>query len=272
VDALNTLSRFYRVNTLVYVEGDEDVPFWKRIFDSLSDIEIEIQSVGGSEELDKYIDILIGEGGDFVAARDADYLRILGSHVEHPRVIYTYGHSIENTIYTMYSVSRLASIWCKAQKAELVECKRWWDEFAGSFAKLLTYDVANDIQKDGLSVLGDNCTKFMRSEKSPNPDKDKIAVAEDAVSKKIKKSNLNMAEKAIKDSKMESHALIRGHFLASGVIKYISDKLKKAGKSAGISYDALYSSALAGFESGFNDQHPHFRHYEMSIRNVESDL
>lgn len=272
VDALNTLNKFYRVNTLVYVEGDEDILFWKRIFETISPIEIEIQSVGGAEELDKYIDILVNDGGDFVAARDADYLRILGSHVEHPRVIYTYGHSIENTIYTMFFVSRLVGIWCRSQKIELADCKRWWDEFANSFMKLLTYDVASHIQKDGIPVLGDNCAKFMRNEKSPTPDKAKIAVMEDDISKKIKKISMDAAEKAISDSKIDLQTLIRGHFLVSGVIKYISDKVRRAGKGAGISYDALYSSALASFEGAFTDQHPHFGHYEMAIRNIEATL
>lgn len=272
VDALNTLSKFYRVNTLVYVEGDDDIFFWKLVFETFSQIEIEIQSVDGSEELDKYIDILVNEGGDFVAARDADYTQILNLQANHPRVIYTCGHSIENTIYTVSAIARLVSIWCKTQKADLVECKRWWDDFVISFSKLLTYDVASHLQQEGIAVLGDNCTKFMQNEKSPNPDKNKISAAEARLLKKINIDNIDIAEKAILDCKINPSSLIRGHFLSSGVIKYISDRLKKARKGNGLSYDALYSSALAGFKSEFNEKHPHFQHYETSVKNVEATL
>lgn len=270
LDALNTLSKFYRVKTLVYVEGDEDIVFWKNIFGALSSLDVEIQSVGGANELDKYINVLIEKDGNFVAARDADYLQLLGLHVKHPRVIYTFGHSIENTIYNAHLIAKLVGIWCKAQKIESTACSRWLNEFVESFVRLLAYDVASRIQNDGVLVLGDNCSKFMESEKSAIPDKIKIAAAEAIVSKKIKKSNLKAAEKAMHASGAEPHTFMRGHFLASGVIKYISDSLKKAKKNTALSQDALYSSALAGFDSAFNDKHPHYKHYERSIKNIEA--
>ena len=54
-DALNVLSDFYGVDTLVYVEGDDDVIFWQAIFEKFASRSVRFESVGGDAALAKRI-------------------------------------------------------------------------------------------------------------------------------------------------------------------------------------------------------------------------
>lgn len=56
IDALNVKSSFYKANSIIYVEGDEDVMFWNEIFSRIDGFDYQIETLGGSEELDKYIE------------------------------------------------------------------------------------------------------------------------------------------------------------------------------------------------------------------------
>nr|WP_057930279.1 DUF4435 domain-containing protein [Burkholderia ambifaria] len=272
IDALNTLDKFYRVDTIVYVEGDDDVLFWDKIFRTCSTIRAEILPVHGAPELDKYINKLVEKGGDFVAARDADYTHPTGIRIQHPRVIYTFGYSIENSLYVKSALSRLERIWCRSQKINAIDCARWIDEFIESFRRLLILDIVNALEGMGIAVLGDNCSRFMRGEKSAAPDPEKISAFEEIVTQQLKPSKIKQIEGKLKKMNTDLSALIRGHFLASGVLKYVASKAKAAGKSGAISHDVLYAMAMAEFERGFGDQHPHYQHYKSSLDDVRSAL
>ena len=69
-DALNAKSAFYRAKTMIYVEGDDDLMFWEEVFSQVPDFAFEIESVGGSPELDKHIKNIEAGSLDAIAARD----------------------------------------------------------------------------------------------------------------------------------------------------------------------------------------------------------
>uniref|UniRef100_UPI000A82428C DUF4435 domain-containing protein n=1 Tax=Vibrio campbellii TaxID=680 RepID=UPI000A82428C len=73
VDAEDVMSSFYGVDAILYVEGEDDIPFWDAIFSNLSDLSLEIKEVGGCDELEPYITkICNGELTDLVAM-DRDF-------------------------------------------------------------------------------------------------------------------------------------------------------------------------------------------------------
>lgn len=94
-DALNVRNVFLRVKTIVYVEGDDDVPFWEEVFSRIPEASFEIETAGGSNQLDLYIDKIVSGHLQAVAARDSDFLRHLGNTKDDPRILYTFGYSIE---------------------------------------------------------------------------------------------------------------------------------------------------------------------------------
>ncbi|PEH86354.1 DUF4435 domain-containing protein [Burkholderia gladioli] len=272
IDALNALDKFYRVDTIVYVEGDDDILFWDKIFRTCSTVRAEILPAHGASELDKYVDKLIQEDVDFVVARDGDYTNPTDIRIQHPRVIYTFGYSIENSLYVKSSLSRLERIWCRSLKINVTDCARWIEEFTESFKRLLILDIANALEGMGIPVLGDNCSRFMRSEKSALPDPKKISAFEETVAQRFKPSKIKKIEEKLRKNNLDLPALIRGHFLASGVLKYMASKAKAAGKSGAISQDTLYTMAIAEFERSFSDQHPHYQHYKSSLDNMQGAL
>ncbi len=266
-DALNVLGAFYNSEKLLYVEGEDDVVFWEVLLDKLGKKNLKVQSVGGIEELKKYIHKVATGAIDANVARDADF-----THIEKkPRergVIYTYGHSVENTIFSATSICTVIRTYGRVTKRAIDEgdCESWLSDFHAAFAPLVTYDAANEIGGHGLSVLTNNCTRFMLSELSPIPDPAKIQqkIGELSLNPDIHKTMMSTHNKINKCRR--THAdLIRGHFLMSATLKYMNSKLKRLSGNKKISVDALFSNAMLAFESTFNRSHRHFSHYKRQV-------
>ena len=90
IEALNVLNKFHRVDISVHVEGDDDVVFWQKVFELITDRKVGFIAAGGSIELDRRIKLI--EAGSLVAiaARDSDYHVLRGFAIENPRVLYSY--------------------------------------------------------------------------------------------------------------------------------------------------------------------------------------
>lgn len=96
-DANDIMNLFYGVDVMVYVEGEDDVPFWEFIFNKLVKYSVEVQEVGGSNELSKYIGDLDSGKLKGIIACDSDF-EVLKSNLSSSNVIRTYGYSIENSL------------------------------------------------------------------------------------------------------------------------------------------------------------------------------
>ena len=142
-DALNVRNAFLRVKTLVYVEGDDDVLFWDEIFSRIPNASVEIESVGGSDQIDTYIEKIAAGNLHAIAARDADFLPHLGKLRGDPRIVYTYGYAIENSLYTADCLASLTKLWCKTNKIQTKECADWLNDLATQVRPLIHLDLAN---------------------------------------------------------------------------------------------------------------------------------
>jgi hypothetical protein len=98
LEALEIKGLFYNKKITVYVEGKDDPLFWDNLF-NIAEIEAHIEDVGGSLELDKYIAKIIDSNAEFYVATDNDHNDFLENIATHPKVIRTYGYSIENSMY-----------------------------------------------------------------------------------------------------------------------------------------------------------------------------
>lgn len=256
-DALNAKPAFSRVNTIIYVEGDDDILFWNEIFSRIPNFSFEIEPRGGSPELDKYIELIEKGELNAIAARDSDYLRFTANLSSSPKVVYTLGYSIENTLYIRPALHTLTKLWSKNPAFPIKACESWLREFSSNFETLLAYDIANCKIAAGTKVLHDNCTQFMTGKNSPNPCSKKIQSRIESIQNEIPAKALEEVRTEV--TKVTSNVLlsIRGHFLASGVSKFIS---KQTG-GASLSGDGLYTSAITYFVGHFNKDHPHFNYY-----------
>jgi len=73
-EALNVKSAFYRANSMVFVEGDDDVLFWHEVFLKIPEASVEVESAGGSDQIDQYITKILSGELQAIAARDSDFL------------------------------------------------------------------------------------------------------------------------------------------------------------------------------------------------------
>jgi hypothetical protein len=264
VDALNAKSAFYRAKTMVYVEGDDDVLFWQEVFSHTIDVPLEIESVGGSSEIEKYIEQLKSGELRAIVARDSDLLPFTGNANCDSRILHTCGYSIENTLYTVDTLHQLAKSWCKSNKVTITECQTWLDELAKVFAPLLHLDIANTISNTGAQTIGDNSTRFMTSQSSAVPCEAKVLAFISEVQPRFSKSSLSAAERTVGTNLSRIILFLRGHFLASAVIKFLVNKAKSCEKKVTISADSLYAAALTHFASSFGPDHPHYTYYSTS--------
>lgn len=260
-DALNVRHAFFGAKTIVYVEGDDDVLFWHEIFSKVADADFEIESVGGSPYLDKYIQQITAGQLHALAARDADFLPHLGLCATNPKVVYTRGYSIENSLYVGESVAYLARLWCKTTRVTQTECERWLTQLAREFAPLVHLDVANATSKSGVPTVGDNCSRFMTSGSSANPCPRKIANHLTQIKSKIPQTALDAALTVVGHKPTEILLFLRGHFLASAIHKFIVSRATALGRKINLSADSLYAAAIAHFGNSLGEKHPHQAHY-----------
>ena len=273
-DAINTLSKFYRCDTIVYVEGDDDALFWSTVFARCTEVDVVTKSVGGSSELDKFVERIIDEDLKVIAARDADFLTICAKNVSDPRVVYTYGYSIENTLYTDKAICRIAQLWSKGKGgAKDQECRNWLAAFHNEFEKLAAYDAANFLFNCGISVAGDNIARFSKKSSPHEIDGKKVERRLSEIAGAISYEMVDTIRTSEKIANGASIAnWIRGHFLASAVIQYVSFQIKEAGLATKITYDGLYAIAIEHLEHHLNIGHPHYSHYEQSARRALAGL
>lgn len=260
-EALNAKSAFYRAKSMIYVEGDDDLMFWEEVFSHVPDFSFEVESVGGSAELDKYIKKIEDGVLEAICARDADYLRFIGRNPISPRVIYTHGYSIENTLYTADALHHLARLWCKSNVVTQTQCVQWLNNLATSFTPLIALDIANAVTNSGVSVLPDNCARFMTSQVSATPCIKKIAARVTTIEPSVPKKAVSKAHTALASSTSTPFDYLRGHLLASAVIKFLNQVAKALGKKINVSLDGLYAAAIAHFGRSFTTSHPHYAYY-----------
>lgn len=267
-DALNVISAFHEAERMLYVEGDDDVLFWEFMLDVYGKEGYKVQSLDGIEELKKYIEKISAGDIEASAARDCDFSEIDSSYKQVPFVARTYGHSIENTLMTPDVLCKVIRSFGRVSKKTVDEanCERWFKDMYKSFEQIIFLDAGNDLEKLGVSVLGNNCTKFMKSEKSCLPDANKIS---GALADFIKNQKLVLAaakaKRSIGKSAKKVSDFIRGHFLFSAALKYVNAQLRGARSNKSASVDAFFGAAFIAFESVFNEQHYQYEYYRGQV-------
>jgi hypothetical protein len=265
-DALNARSAFFGVRAVVYVEGDDDVLFWQRVFSRVTNEPFEVESVGGASTLDDYIEKILSGHLKDIAARDADFLPILGTCTPDPRIIYTFGYSIENSLYVSETVTELVRIWSKSMRFTATECTKWMNALATTVAPLIYLDVANAIAKVGVAALADNCSRYMTSDKSATLCPFKVAAAKANLETKIPSTAVVSATGSVGNEPDALLSNLRGHFLTSAIHRYLVNKAKAFGHKVSISAESLYAAAIMQFDLTLDANHPHKEYYLDSAR------
>ena len=247
--ALDTLLLFHRKRYVVYVEGKDDRLFWNIILRAIGIDDFIIKIAGGVEEIEKYTRSVVDDDADIFLIRDCDYTDLFDIQVNHPRVLYTYSYSIENSLYCPRNISAAISIYSRTNDDCLDDAELWLEEFSEAFRHLIILDVANEKFGKGIEVLGDKCNRYLSSKRSHIPSDEKIHQKIANIREKFTKDELDAIENILKNKGKRLRYVIRGHFLTNAVINYIKHK---SGLTS-MSYDMLYGQMIAQLKVNYQE-------------------
>jgi hypothetical protein len=253
-EALNTLPKFHRTKYVIYVEGDDDIPFWQVVFQAFGLKDFVIKPAGGVNEIEKYTRSILDENVGIYVARDSDFKELLNQQGSHPRILWTYGHSIENTLYHPIQIAEIISVYSRSQGFNALQVEAWLQNFSNEFWALLVYEISNEKYQKGIEVLGKKCNKFLPSKKAHLPSIALITQKLDIVCKEIDSNEYIEAEKILVNATKRKPIffLIRGHFLTNAVINYIKSKVRKINKNKkdlSLSEDSLFAHLITALKS-----------------------
>ncbi len=167
VEARNVLDKFFAVDTLVYVEGDDDIVFWELLFDHFSEIDVKVEDAGGKKQLEARLAEISSGAGDFLIAMDSDY-DLLQEHSDHPQVLRTFGYSMENTVVSEVTLQRLVRHIAKVPSLSfpLMSAQEWLSDLESATEPLILADIVNRTEGIGQTVISKNCDRFLTSRRS----------------------------------------------------------------------------------------------------------
>lgn len=268
-EALSVKNRFHRVDNMVFVEGDDDVIFWEVIFEKFSEATVRIESLGGKPEVVKVAEEVVKGRAAVIVALDSDFDHFVG-RMEHDKMLYTFGYSIENTLLCSESlVQSIRSVGClPMSKIRIDDCKEWMEFSAEAVKPLVLHDIKNAESGFGVTVIGQNCSDLMKSKRS-------LDVCESLVEARLSKLGFSIDETEAKryleimrenESTLLDH--LRGHFFFSLCWRFVTQICKKAKAKLTLSYDAFFAVLATWFSGHFGDAHPHYSHYERIVLRV----
>lgn len=262
---LNALNRFHRTENVIYVEGNDDIPFWRTVF-RLAGIEnMYLRVAGGRSEIEKLERLIVEESVSIVVARDSDYTKLFEKQIDHPRIIYTYGYSIENTLYCPRNIAVAVSNLSRSEDENIERVEDWLTSLVGAIRPLLIFDVANELFGRGIRVLGNNCSRFLKNSSSIEVSQAKIDAYIQSITERFTPQELQEAASLVESYTRAQIFLIRGHFLTNLVINFV----KRESSLTSMSQDMIYSLMLGQLPAHCKDNED-IVHLRTKIRSMSN--
>lgn len=251
-EGISISSRFYNKRVMVYVEGPDDIPFWDALFQRVVDESFyEIEAVNGKIQLSDYISkIEDGSISNAFVATDLDYCFYPSDgRSQSAYVIYTYGHSIENTMFCPQNVAAFIKRAARSTKDFCPQVEKWYQSICERVRVLLPYEILNSTDVDccfhvsdgNNSILGKKFYFFKdkTDELSLDPS---IIETETNSHQDFDQNEISRIDEFLTTrSPRETRHLIQGHFLADAAMNFIRESLRKMGQK-GFSDNSIYLS------------------------------
>ena len=223
--ALNVLKYFHDCDVIIFVEGDDDILFWDVISNKAGITTSKIESAGGKNELIKKMQKIINENAQIIVACDLDHAPFLDNIISHKQIVRTYGYSIENSMYCPASVLKIIKKLSRTIIKSDSCSSEWLQNFVENARRLLIYDIANHKYQKGISVLGDNCSRFLKSNKSIYLSDKKIKQFLKSIQHHFTDEEIIKCEELVRKDSRELRHLIKGHFLTNVIINIIKKRV-----------------------------------------------
>ena len=253
---INNADLFRKNEYLVYVEGKDDINFWRIFFpDEIDGFKCKIKPVGGDKEIEKYLNLRMNHDGRFAVAFDSNYKSFSNSMYDHPRVIETINHSIENVMITSNTLSEIILVKSHQESYDVSNVERWLDHFNRSMYDLMIADYIIQIDNLGKPCLRDNCFRFLENQKTKQPIFDIEKIYEFIQKLELSEDNFNYYKERLTQYKPNQY--IQGHFLFSASLCFVNhevNRLKKCKKKTHSSNEDLYSLLIFACKSSVSNE------------------
>ncbi|MBN1076095.1 DUF4435 domain-containing protein [Clostridium botulinum] len=247
-NANNKLNKFHKCSYIIWVEGQDDRIFWNEIFKKFNVSNYHIKDAGGKKNLKNYIDSIVNENADIIVACDKDYDEILKTIKYNNKIIYTYGHSIENTMYCPKTISKVIEKYSRHISNYEKKVGKWYEELEKVCEKLVIYELANEKFRKETCVMGDASARFMEKNTDRIISTNKVEERINDIKDHFEENEIEECSIILKDNKdINLRYLIRGHFISTiaiNLIKYYS--LKQRESSIRITIDNLFVDTVSG--------------------------
>jgi len=244
-DAIENRAAFFDKNFTVYVEGPEDILFWDNLFQEAGLDDFHIEDVGGSENLEPFIQEILQNDLNIIVACDSDYAKLDNSLVVNDKIIYTHGFSIENSMYRIDKINEIIQYLAKKRVNIKEEIKQWQLDFEEKCESLLIYDYANHKFNKGVTVLGLNSCRYLVNNSSKLLCETKINKAIQKIKDSFSETEIESAKQEINYSTLNNWFHIRGHFLSNAVYNLVKSSAERlGGNTVSFSLDALYAMTV----------------------------
>lgn len=235
---------FYPGQYLVIVEGEDDIPFWGIFFPKeLSGYKCKIKSVGGSE-IKKYVNE-IDQKPHFAVAMDSDYGLFMNQINNHPQIIETYVHSIENILLFPEAILKIITTRSRSETYDIQKIVDWIQKFDEIMHDLMLVDYLLQEERTGKEGLGQGCFRFLKNQKTKNPDFDLEKIDGFIKDSNIPEETLQLAKDKLKIHKPSKH--IRGHFYFGALLCFVNheiNSLQIEKKKTSIAKDDFYTMLI----------------------------
>lgn len=246
--AQNVLPVFEGTDLVVFTEGcpsclGHDYDFWNQIFRSYCPKKVKLIPRGGKSELLK---ILNQEGGlppNVYIVLDRDLEDVFSRVGERPHLIYTYGYSYENDLYSKELILDIIRLRTHLRAEEVSKIKKMLEQQIASFMKQVAPYMCAFLEgtKQGISVLPN---------KKKNSQFDRLFVNSriDLNEQEVEKCITRLKTRCCKDGRHNPFGNIRycnGHLLETFVWRVVDLHCKD--RCSKLSKDDLRSMALRGF-------------------------
>lgn len=246
-NAMKVIHLFHKNKFILYVEGEDDELFWGELLKKANIESYIIKQQGGKSQLEKYIEMIKADDVKMAVAIDRDYSDFTGDIVNNEKIFYTYGHSIENSLYCPKTIERVIKSFAKKQVVSDCEIEKWLNDSVETLKDLLIMDIANEKYNKGLAILGDNSCRFLTKNSSINLSAAKINKAIDTFKDKFSDEELRFVDYLLKQNEKPLRFIIRGHFLTNIVINYVKEMALTNGKSVVIPKDNFFALVINQF-------------------------
>lgn len=273
---LSVMNQFYDSDCIIYLEGQEDKVFWEHFFDFLEiKAKVKFKKAGDSSTIDKYIEDIVNKNAKIIVFRDMDYMHFTGCKHKHKRIVYSFGHSLENTLFSVENISKYISLLRRVPNRYKSSTETWFNLIASDLSVLQILEIASLHYNKGIEVLGDSSYRFLNSYPDNhlvNPTT--VLLHRSTIEAYFTNSELKHAQSLYNKKRGKRYRYIRGHFLEGIITNYInnsSEKIKSPSRALKIHHSTLKTHLIGQMSTKTIDK-AELSYLKKSFRRAIGDL